>query len=197
MSVFSCVPLSEAVIQQMGSVANGIGLCIKRKRSEEELDACQHHYRSVMENLNEVVFQVNEFGHWTSLNSAWTEFTGFELKETLGNLFLEFVHHDDRQRNSLIFVQLIERKLDYCRYETRFLTKDGKVMGVVKLAKIERRNEGEKGQPGTVQRVDYYALSSTSPTTVYQIFEYDYGDLMKTPEQLAAPKPIAQPSPTK
>ena len=69
-------------------------------------------------------------------------------------------------------------------------------MGVVKLARIERRNEGAKGKPGAVQRVDYYALSSASPT-VYKIFEYDYGDLMKTPEQLAAPKPTAQPSPKK
>ncbi len=78
--------------------------------------------------------------------------------------------------------------------EVTFLTKDGKVMGVVKLAKIERRNEGQKGQPPTVQRVDYYALSSGSPTTIYQVFEYDYGDLIKTPEQFAAPKPAAQPS---
>ncbi len=79
--------------------------------------------------------------------------------------------------------------------EVTFLTKDGKVMGVVKLAKIERRNEGQKGQPPyRAARVDYYALSSVSPTTIYQIFEYDYGDLIKTPEQFAAPKPAAQPS---
>jgi two-component system cell cycle sensor histidine kinase/response regulator CckA len=142
MSIFSCTPLSEVVIQQMGSVANGIALCIKRKRSEEELDACQHHYRSVMENLNEVVFQVNEFGHWTSLNSAWTEFTGFEVKDTLGSLFLEFVHHDDRQRNSLVFVQLIERKLDYCRHETRFLTKDGKIRWMDVYAQLTFNSDG-------------------------------------------------------
>ena len=80
--------------------------------------------------------------------------------------------------------------------EVTFLTPDGKVMGVVKLAKIERRNEGAKGQPSTVQRVDYYALSSASPA-VYKIFEYDYSDLIKTPDQFAAPMPTAQPSPKK
>ena len=69
-------------------------------------------------------------------------------------------------------------------------------MGVVKLAKIERRNEGAKGQPRAVQRVDYYALSSASPT-VYKIFEYDYSDLIKNPDQFAAPVPTAQPSPKK
>ena len=50
--------------------------------------------------------------------------------------------------------------------EVTFLTPDGKVMGVVKLAKIERRNEGAKGQPSTVQRVDYYALSSATPRSI-------------------------------
>ena len=75
-----------------------------------------------------------------------------------------------------------------------FLDKDGKVIGSVKLARIERRNEPQKGAtPAPVQRTDYYAFSTASPT-VYKIFEYDYSDLMKTPEQFAAPRPIAAPS---
>jgi two-component system cell cycle sensor histidine kinase/response regulator CckA len=141
-SIFSLNPLSQAVIQEMGSVANGIALCIERKRSEEALDASEDRYRSVVESLKEVVFQVNEFGHWTSLNPAWTEITGFEIKDTLGTLFLEFIHHDDRQRNSFIFLQLIERKLDYCRFETRLLTKDGKMCWVDVYAQLTFNSDG-------------------------------------------------------
>jgi len=96
----------------------------------------------VVESLKEVVFQVNEFGHWTSLNPAWKEITGFDVKEALGTLFLEYIHHDDRQRNSHIFLQLVERKLDYCRYETRFLTKDGKVRWVEVYAQLTLNNDG-------------------------------------------------------
>ncbi len=142
MSLYSRTPLSEAVIQEMGSVANGIALCIERKRSEEELDATHLRYRSVMENLKEVVFQVDEFGNWTSLNTAWTELTGFSAKESLGTLFLEYVHHDDRQRNSYIFVQLIERKLEYCRHEARFLTKDGKIRWMEVYAQLTLNSDG-------------------------------------------------------
>ena len=69
--------------------------------------------------------------------------------------------------------------------------KDGKPLGSVNLARIERHNENDKNAPA---RTDYYALSSGSPT-VYKIFEYDYGDLVKTPEQLAASKPTAAPAP--
>lgn len=142
MSIFSHTPLSQAVIQEMGSVANGIALSIERKRSEEALDASEVKYRSVVESLKEVVFQINEFGHWTSLNPAWTEITGFEVKEAVGTLFLEFIHHDDRQRNSHIFLQLVERKLDYCRYETRLLTKDGKIRWVEIYAQLTLNNDG-------------------------------------------------------
>ena len=142
LSVYSLSPLSQAVIQEMGSVSNGIALFIERKRSEEALDASEVKYRSVVNSLKEVVFQVNEFGHWTSLNPAWQEITGFEVKESLGSLFLEYIHHDDRPRNSHIFLQLLERKLDYCRYETRLLTKDGKIRWVEIYAQLTLNNDG-------------------------------------------------------
>jgi two-component system, cell cycle sensor histidine kinase and response regulator CckA len=141
-SVYSLSPLAPAVTQEMGSVSNGIALYIERKRSEEALDASEVKYRSVVNSLKEVVFQVNEFGHWTSLNPAWSDITGFEARETVGTLFLEYIHHDDRPRNSHIFLQLLERKLDYCRYETRLLTKDGKVRWVEIYAQLTLNNDG-------------------------------------------------------
>jgi hypothetical protein len=72
--------------------------------------------------------------------------------------------------------------------QVAFLGKDGKTIGSVQLAKIERHNGNNK----TVVRTDYYARSSATPA-VFKIFEYDYGDLMKTAEQFAAPKPSAAP----
>ncbi|HEV2391890.1 MAG TPA: response regulator [Verrucomicrobiae bacterium] len=130
MSIFSQQPLSDAISQEMGSVANGISLCIERKRSEEALDASEVKYRSVVENIKEVIFQMDEFGHWTFLNPAWTVVTGFEVKPTLGSFFVEYLHEEDREHNRHIFLQLIEGKVDYCRYETRFLTKNGTVRWV-------------------------------------------------------------------
>ncbi|MGH7971148.1 MAG: PAS domain-containing sensor histidine kinase, partial [Limisphaerales bacterium] len=136
MSIFSTQPLTEQITQEMGSVANGISLCIERKRSEEALDASEVKYRSVVENIKEVIFQMDEFGHWTFLNPAWTAVTGFEIKETLGTLFVEFLHEEDREHNSHIFLQLVQRALEYCRYETRFLTKNGKIRWVEIYAQL-------------------------------------------------------------
>jgi two-component system cell cycle sensor histidine kinase/response regulator CckA len=141
-SIFSRHSLSTAVIQQMGSVANGIAMSIERKRSAQALDASEVKYRTVVESLKEVVFQLNEFGHWTALNPAWKEITGYDSDEVIGTLFLEFIHSDDRPRSSNLFLQLMQRKLDYCRYETRLLTREGKICWVEVYAQLTVNTDG-------------------------------------------------------
>jgi len=71
MSLFTATPLTEHILQEMGSVANGISLCLEQKRSAEALDASEVKYRSVIEIIKEVIFQMNEFGHWTFLRILW------------------------------------------------------------------------------------------------------------------------------
>ncbi len=46
MSIYCRHAVTEQMGQEMGSVANGIALCIERKRSEEALDASESKYRS-------------------------------------------------------------------------------------------------------------------------------------------------------
>ena len=142
MTLFTCHPLTEHIIQEMGSVANGISLCIEQKRSAEALDASEVKYRSMVETIKEVIFQMNEFGHWTFLNPAWTAVTGFETQACIGSFFLEYIHQEDREQNRHIFLQLLSHRLDYCRYETRLLTKNGKVRSVEVFAQLTLNTDG-------------------------------------------------------
>ncbi len=130
MSIFTKLPLSEQIGQEMGSVANGIALCIDRKRSEEALGVSESKYRSVVESIKEVIFQLDAAGNWTFLNPAWKAITGFEVKQSLGKSFLQFVHNEDRDHNRGVFEELIQGKQPYSRHETRFLTGDGNVRWV-------------------------------------------------------------------
>jgi two-component system cell cycle sensor histidine kinase/response regulator CckA len=125
MSIFAREALDTSILQEMASVANGIAMCIERKRSAEALGASEFRYQSVVENIKEVIFQVNEAGLWTFLNPAWTEITGFKVKDTLGTPFADYIHPDDRGRHKELFQALIQRQLSYCRDETRYLAKDG------------------------------------------------------------------------
>ena len=110
MAIFAQHPLTEQISQEMGSVANGIALCIERKRSEQALDASEVKYRSVVESIKEIIFQMDEFGNWTFLNPAWTTVTGFGVKATLGTFFVEYIHQEDRQHSRHIFLQLHEAR---------------------------------------------------------------------------------------
>ncbi|HXT12032.1 MAG TPA: response regulator [Candidatus Angelobacter sp.] len=130
MSIFTRNPLSHQIAEEMGSVANGIALCMDRKRSEEALGQSESKYRLVVESIKEVIFQLDASGNWTFLNPAWSVITGFDVNESLGKSFLEFVHEKDRDQNRRIFLQLTQRELDYSRHETRCLTEDGKIRWV-------------------------------------------------------------------
>jgi len=97
------------------------------RKFRHELLSGKEQYQFVLENLKEVVFSTDTEGQWTFLNSAWTELTGFTVEESLGKVFLEYVHPEDRQLNYDLFKLLIERKKDYCRHEIRFINKDGSI----------------------------------------------------------------------
>ncbi|MBW4678955.1 MAG: PAS domain S-box protein [Microcoleus vaginatus WJT46-NPBG5] len=96
-----------------------------RKLAEAALLESENKYRSVVNNLHEVIFQKDANGLWTFLNPAWTEITGFTVEESLGKNFLEFIHPDDRQINLGYFESLITHQKEVIRHEIRYLTKKG------------------------------------------------------------------------
>ena len=77
------------------------------------------------DDVRDVLFHTDAEGRWRFLNAAWAEVTGFSVEESLGRVFLEFVHPDDRQRNLEAFRPLIERRKDHCLHEVRYLRRDG------------------------------------------------------------------------
>jgi PAS domain S-box-containing protein len=163
MAIFAQHPLTEQISQEMGSVANGIALCIERKRSEQALDASEVKYRSVVESIKEIIFQMDEFGNWTFLNPAWTTVTGFGVKPTLGTFFVEYIHQEDRQHSRHIFLQLMKRALDYCRYETRFLTKNGKTRWIEVYAQLTLNGDGTvRGVSGSLTDITERKLAETA-----------------------------------
>ncbi len=82
-------------------------------------------FRTLLDNLREVVFETDPEGNWTFLNQAWTEITGFGVEETLGTHFLEYVHPDDRDATIDMFTRVVSGKAAYCHHQTRYVTAEG------------------------------------------------------------------------
>ena len=118
-------PMVLPDIQRSRSVVTSFFDITGLRATEAALRASEVRYRSVVDNVKEVIFQTDAAGLWIFLNRAWTEITGFGIAESLGRTFLDYVHPDDRQRNQDLFAPLIARQKEYCRHEVRYLTSDG------------------------------------------------------------------------
>ncbi|MBE0539985.1 MAG: response regulator [Verrucomicrobia bacterium] len=127
MSLFTRNTLAETVLQEINSVAHGVALCIQRKQAEAALDASENRYRTVVESIKEVVFQMDPQGRWLFLNPAWTTITGFPVEDSLGRSFLDFLPPEDRESSQILLRQLLNREIGHGRHETRLITRDGKV----------------------------------------------------------------------
>lgn len=123
----------------------------ERKILHEALSASEQSYRTVVENVNEVIFQTDSAGLWIFLNKSWAEITGFSVAESLGKSFINYVHPDDRARNWELFEPLINRKKEYCRHQIRYLTKNGGFRWIEVYARLGVNEEDEiTGTYGTL-----------------------------------------------
>ncbi|MBW4683307.1 MAG: PAS domain S-box protein [Microcoleus vaginatus WJT46-NPBG5] len=111
------------LLQMMTAIGSQIGQFVKRKRAEEGRRESEEKYRSVVNNIKEVIFQTDAAGMWIFLNPVWSEITGFTIEESIGTNFLDYIHPDDRQRTSELFKSLLQRKKKSCRSEVRYLIK--------------------------------------------------------------------------
>ncbi len=125
-----------------------------RKQIEAALSASERSYKTVLENIKEIIFQTDADGLWIFLNKSWEEVTGFTVEESLGQLFTNYVHPDDRQRNMDLFHPLIMRQKEYCRHQVRYLTKDGGFRWIEVFARLGLNEQDEIiGTYGTLQDI--------------------------------------------
>jgi len=132
-------PYHQELIHHVTAIA---AMAIQHVRAAAELRESEARYRSVVDNIKEVIFQTDAQGLWTFLNRAWHEITGFPLDQSLGTSFLNYVHPDDRLKNQELFEPLIQRKKDYCRHEIRYLTQSGGFRWIEVYAQLALDSKG-------------------------------------------------------
>ena len=70
----------------------------QQERTLAALHESEERYRGVVDNLQEVIFQLSASGAWTFLNAAWSGLSGHAISETIGRGFLAYFHPDDREK---------------------------------------------------------------------------------------------------
>ena len=125
-----------------------------KKIAEEKLLKSREQYRSVVDNIKEVIFQADIQGNWTFLNPAWEYITGYTVDESIGNCFLKYVHPDDKQYKYELFMQFIEGKIDSYTHTARYIKKDGTVIWANTLSRLTFDKENKVlGISGTIMDI--------------------------------------------
>ncbi|MGL5193599.1 MAG: PAS domain-containing sensor histidine kinase, partial [Chroococcales cyanobacterium] len=132
-----------------------------RKRSSEEklqliasLQESEEKYRSVVNTVQEVIFQTDPNGCWTFLNPAWTEISGYSIEESLGTPFLNYIHADNYPETQQKFQKLVQGQIDFCRHEVCYLTKTGDLRWMDVSARLRLSPDGTMlGLAGTLNDI--------------------------------------------
>ena len=96
-------PLLDETEQICGMI--GIGMDVtQQRRAQLALQESEARYRQVADALQDVLFQTDGAAHWTFLNSAWSEITGYTVESSLSAPCARALHPDDRDA----FAQLVE-----------------------------------------------------------------------------------------
>jgi PAS domain S-box-containing protein len=122
--------------------------------SAEALRESEERYRSVVSEIDEVIFRTDAAGRWTFLNTAWTQITGFTVEETLGTTVQSRIYMEDLACATSDYQGLVDGSSDYCRHEARFVTKNGCSRWVEVHARATRDQHGALvGTAGVIRDV--------------------------------------------
>ena len=122
-----CTPLRD----RSGQISGLIGVATdvtERRRAEEALRESEAKHRDLVENINEVIYSLDEKGQITYVSPVAEQLGGYTQSETIGHSFMEFVHPDDLPNLIESYQRTISGNLEPSEY--RVVTKSGEIRWV-------------------------------------------------------------------
>jgi two-component system sensor histidine kinase/response regulator len=113
------------------------------REAQQALQTSQQSYRTVVNTVREVIFQIDTQGCWLFLNPAWTDVTGYTVDESLGKPFLDYAHADERRQLEEIFGALIRHEIDETSREVRYLHKSDGIRWIEAYVRTTVNDKGE------------------------------------------------------
>lgn len=121
---------------------------------EAEAERLRIRIESIVNSVKDVVFQTDEEGRWTYLNPAWEINTGYKVKESIGQSFIDFIDPEHKENSKEILSGLVKNKQDSTRYTIRYITKGGEKRHTEAFVNLNLNEQGEiEGFSGTLTDV--------------------------------------------
>ena len=94
-----------------------------------DLESSERRYRTLVDEMRDIVVMVDAGGKIAYVNSAWTDVTGIPVEDMIGKDAFEHVHPDDREMAAEHLAALALG--EDCSREARFVTAEGSVRRLV------------------------------------------------------------------
>jgi PAS domain S-box-containing protein len=118
----------------------------ERKRAEKELaesrrqlEAAHHANQLIMDNSQDVICTIDEYGRFLSVNAASEKLWGYSPHELIGRPYLELVHPDDQHRTTAADGETRQSGA-IADFVNRYVRKDGSLVDVLWTAKWSQRD---------------------------------------------------------
>lgn len=139
----------------------------ERKKMEKILEENKQKYQELVENINDVIFHLDNKGKIIYINKAVKRLSGYEPEEVMGHPFTDFVHPDDfiesqsklglalsgKSRPSEIRIVRKDKTIACVSSFGRLLIKDGKPKGIISV--LTDLSEQKKAESRLVESYKY------------------------------------------
>ena len=88
-------------------IAAQVSLAIERKLMQTALTGSEARFRTLVENVNDIVYSIAPEGVATYVSPNWTEVMGHRRSAIIGHPFIEFVHPDDQAECLEVLKQMV------------------------------------------------------------------------------------------
>ena len=117
-----------------------------RKHAEQALRESERMFRSITEQISEVVFVNNSFGEITYVSPVVEKIAGYKPDELLGHAFFEYMAEEEVPRAIAIFTDAMKRQLTNQVLEFKYKKKDGSLI----QAEIHSQYFNDNGSSGVI-----------------------------------------------
>ncbi len=125
-----------------------------KKLEERVLMDRERFYRSIVDNIQDVIFETDAAGHWTFLNPAFERFVGGTVNEATGRPALDCATPQDRRKALVWLVPILRGVAPATRFEIRYIRPDGTEAWAEVHVEAQRGDNGEfLGTFGTIREV--------------------------------------------
>lgn len=92
---------------------------------QEALRDSEARYRSVVDNIREVIFQMDLHGRLSFLNQTWLEVSGYTVEDSLGQPLLDWLMPEEQASMTAWLNGILQGEMATCRRETRLRHQNG------------------------------------------------------------------------